>query len=70
MRYDTHTIGASGIISVRMRRDDGSFHRYCVTPGYDVSEQPVEVRRAAEKAWTPEVVAAYEALRDGDAPGE
>ena len=37
------------------------FHRHCLNPGDDVSREVPRVRDVANAAWTPEVVAAYEA---------
>ena len=37
------------------------FHRHCLSPGDDVSREVPRVRDVANAAWTPEVVAAYEA---------
>ena len=45
------------------------FHRHCLNPGDDVSEEVQRVRDVANATWTPEVVAAYEAsLTDGPEP--
>jgi hypothetical protein len=38
-----------------------SYHRWSYAPGSDISEQPANVQAIAAAAWTPEVVAAYEA---------
>lgn len=38
-----------------------TFHRTSLTPGQDLSGQPANVAAIAQAAWTPEVVAAYEA---------
>ena len=37
------------------------FHRHCLNPGDDVSEEVQRVRDVANATWTAEVVAAYEA---------
>ena len=37
------------------------FHRHCLNPGDDVSREVPRVRDVANAAWTPEVIAAYEA---------
>ena len=37
------------------------FHRHCLAPGADVSEEYAEVQAVAAAVWTAEVVAAYEA---------
>ena len=38
-----------------------TYHRWSFTPGQDVSDQPANVQAIAQAAWTPEVVAAYQA---------
>jgi len=38
-----------------------SYHRWSFAPGSDVSEMPANVQAIATAAWTPAVIAAYEA---------
>jgi hypothetical protein len=38
-----------------------SYHRWSYVPGSDISEQPANVKAIAAAAWTPEVIAAYQA---------
>lgn len=38
-----------------------TFHRTSLTPGQDLTGQPANVAAIANVAWTPEVVAAYQA---------
>jgi hypothetical protein len=38
-----------------------TYHRWALTPGQDVSDQPANVQAIAAAAWTPEVIAAYQA---------
>lgn len=38
-----------------------TFHRTSLTPGQGLSDQPVSVQAICNAAWTPEVVAAYQA---------
>jgi hypothetical protein len=38
-----------------------SYHRWSFAPGDDVSEQPANVQAIAAAAWTPAVIAAYQA---------
>ena len=38
-----------------------SYHRWAYAPGADVSAQPTNVQAIASTAWTPEVIAAYQA---------
>jgi hypothetical protein len=37
------------------------YHRYSFAPASDVSAQPANVQAICATAWTPEVIAAYEA---------
>ena len=61
----------NGIIQVRRVTrimEDGqqlssSYHRWSLTPGQDVTDQPANVQAIAAAAWTTEVVAAYEAAQ-------
>lgn len=38
-----------------------TFHRWSFAPGDDVSAMPANVQAVAQAAWTPEVIAAYQA---------
>jgi hypothetical protein len=38
-----------------------SYHRWAFPPGSDVSFMPSNVQAMAQTAWTPEVIAAYQA---------
>ena len=38
-----------------------TFHRWSFAPGADVSAMPANVQAIAKAAWTPEVIAAYQA---------
>ena len=38
-----------------------SYHRWSLSPGQDVSTQPANVQAICQAAWTPEVIAAYQA---------
>ena len=40
-----------------------TFHRWLLTPDMDISNQPSNVQAIANAAWTPEVIAAYEAFK-------
>ena len=40
-----------------------SFHRHCLTPGQDLTDQDPKVVAIANAVWTDEVVSAYEAQR-------
>ena len=59
----------TGVVQVRLTNQilDGetvkaqTFHRYCLAPGSDLTGQPEQVVTVATAAWTPEVIAAYQA---------
>lgn len=38
-----------------------TFHRWVLTPDMDISNQEQKVQAIAQAAWTPEVIAAYQA---------
>ena len=38
-----------------------SYHRWAFGPGDDISDQPANVQAIAAAAWTPAVIAAYQA---------
>ena len=38
-----------------------SYHRWAFDPGSDVSDQPANVQAIAAAAWTPAIIAAYQA---------
>jgi hypothetical protein len=38
-----------------------TYHRWSFAPGSDVSEQPDNVKAICQAAWTPEIIAAYQA---------
>ena len=40
-----------------------TFHRWVLTPDMDISDQEQKVQDIANAAWTPEVRAAYEAIK-------
>lgn len=39
-----------------------TFHRHVVSPGEDISNEDPKVQAIANAIWTPEVIAAYQAL--------
>lgn len=41
-----------------------NFHRWVLTPDMDISDQEPKVQAIANAAWTPEVVAAYNAFKE------
>lgn len=66
----------NGIIQVRQATrivEDGvqlsqSYHRWSLTPGQDVSDQPANVQAICAAAWTSEVIAAYQAQLEANRP--
>lgn len=68
---DQITVCENGIILYREATrimEDGveltkTYHRSSLTPGQDLTGQPEKVVAIAQAAWTPEVVAAYEAAQ-------
>lgn len=59
----------NGIVQVReatrISRDGEqiaqTYHRWTLSPGQDVSDQPANVQSICQAAWTPEIIAAYQA---------
>jgi len=43
-----------------------TYHRWTLTPGQDISDQASNVQAIANAAWTPEVIAAYQAQLEAD----
>lgn len=66
---DKIEIVENGIVQVReatkIERDGveiaKTYHRWSFVPGSDVSAMPANVQAITAAAWTPEVIAAYEA---------
>ena len=66
---DKIEIVENGIMQVRQATrimEDGkeiskTYHRWSFEPGTDVSAQPANVQAIAAAAWTPAVIAAYQA---------
>jgi len=66
---DQITVTENGIILYREAAkiiEDGveltkTYHRSSLTPGQDLTGQPEKVVAIAQAAWTPEVIAAYQA---------
>jgi hypothetical protein len=67
----------SGVVQVReVNRvlKDGAeiarnFHRWTLAPGQDVSDQAANVQAICQAAWTPEVIAAYQAQLEANRLG-
>ena len=66
---DQITVTENGIVLYREVTkiiEDGAeisrkYHRTSLTPGQDLTGQPANVQAIAQAAWTPEVIAAYQA---------
>ena len=66
---DQITVTENGIVQYREATriiEDGkvltqTYHRTSLTPGQDLAGQPAQVVAIANTAWTPEVIAAYQA---------
>jgi DNA-binding transcriptional LysR family regulator len=66
---DQITVTENGIVLYREATrimEDGeqlskTYHRTSLTPGQDLTGQPANVQAIAQAAWTPEVIAAYQA---------
>jgi DNA-binding transcriptional LysR family regulator len=66
---DQITLTENGIVLYREATriiEDGkvltqTYHRTSLTPGQDLAGQPANVVAIAQVAWTPEVIAAYQA---------
>ena len=43
-----------------------TYHRTSLTPGQDITAQPANVQAICNAAWTPEVIAAYEAQQEAN----
>jgi len=41
-----------------------SFHRYVLSPGNDLTEQPTEIQSIANVVWTEEIITAYQASQE------
>jgi hypothetical protein len=68
---DQITVTENGIVLYREATrimEDGqqlsqTYHRTSLTPGQDLAGQPANVVAICNVAWTPEVVAAYQAIQ-------
>ena len=45
-----------------------TYHRWSFAPGSDVSSMPANVQAIAQAAWTPEIIAAYQAQQEANRP--
>ena len=69
VKIDQITVTENGIVLFREATrvlEDGvelskTYHRSSLTPGQDISAVPANVQAICNAAWTPEVVAAYQA---------
>ena len=73
---DQITVTENGIVLYREATrimEDGTqlsqtYHRTSLTPGQDLTGQPEKVVAIANVAWTPEVIAAYQAQQAANTP--
>ena len=73
---DQITVTENGIVLYREATrimEDGAqlsqtYHRTSLTPGQDLTGQPEQVVAICNVAWTPEVIAAYEAAQQANNP--
>lgn len=76
-KIDQITVTENGIVLYREATrilEDGDeiskkYHRSSLTPGQDLTGVPANVAAICNVAWTPEVVAAYEAAQEANKPG-
>lgn len=76
IEVDRIEIVGHGIVQVRQCTTitkDGEFfarkfHRWVLTPGADLTGQPANVAAQCQAAWTPEVIAAYQAQQAANKP--
>jgi hypothetical protein len=74
---DQITVTENGIVLYREATrivEDGkeltkTYHRSSLTPGQDLTGQPEKVAAICNVAWTPEVIAAYQAAQQANQPG-
>lgn len=74
---DQITVTENGIVLYRQAtsiKEDGEeiskkYHRTSLTPGQDLAGQPEKVVAICQVAWTPEVIAAYEAQQEANKLG-
>jgi len=74
---DKIEVVGNGIVQVRQVTrilKDGSeiarnYHRWTLAPGQDVSDQAANVQAICQAAWTPEVIAAYQAQLEANRLG-
>jgi archaellum component FlaF (FlaF/FlaG flagellin family) len=75
---DQITVTENGIVLYREATriiEDGAvltqtYHRTSLTPGQDITGQPEKVVAICNTAWTPEVIAAYQAQQEAQRVGE
>ena len=74
---DQITVTENGIVLYREATriiEDGkvltqTYHRTSLTPGQDITGQPDKVVAICNTAWTPEVIAAYQAQQEANRLG-
>jgi hypothetical protein len=74
---DQITVTENGIVLYREATriiEDGkvltqTYHRTSLTPGQDLTDQPANVVAICNTAWTPEVIASYQAQQEAQRIG-
>ena len=74
---DQITVTENGVVLYREATrimEDGkvltqTYHRSSLTPGQDLTGHPANVVAICNTAWTPEVIAAYQAAQEANRPG-
>ena len=74
---DQVTVTEKGVVLYRNATrimEDGiqlsqTYHRTSLEPGQDLTGQPANVQAIAQAAWTPEIIAAYEAQQQANQLG-
>jgi hypothetical protein len=77
IKIDKIEVVENGTVQVRQATiitDDGNqvsckFHRWCIVPSQDYSDQDAKVQEICKVAHTPEVIAAYQAQQEDNRLG-
>jgi hypothetical protein len=77
IKIDQIEVVENGTVQVRQATiitEDGNqisrtFHRWCIAPGQDYSDQDVKVQDICKVSHTPEVIAAYQAQQEANRLG-
>lgn len=64
MTFDRVEFNDTANIAIRWVKDDGGFHRGILCPGDDLSSLPDSIQQQIQDHWTPERVAAWQAMNE------